>query len=363
MKPQALARLRLAAQHVEGSRAGATPVETVRSMLAMQAQDFAAAKWAIGLRTRGATNATFDAAIEAGSIVRSWPMRGTLHLTAIEDLPWMLALTTRRMLSSTAGRLKRLDLDTKDLERTRTVALMTLTGGKRLARNELLKTFERHGIATTGQRGPHVLWYLAQTGTLCFGPHAGKEPTFVLLDEQLARAKVRARHLEQDEALGEIARRYFRGHGPASMQDLTVWAKLSLGEARIGLAVARSELTALDVEGVTYWMAKDAAPPTSGDDRVHLLPAFDEYALGYRDRSAVLQAEHKTRIVPGGNGMFLPMVVVGGQIVGTWRRTVKRREIIVEATAFTRWTSKVVAGIAGAATTYGQFNDCPARLV
>lgn len=348
-----IAELRLAQQRLVGS-AFQRPVEAARWLLALQAQDFAGAKWSLGLRTPGSTDADVERALASGEIVRSWPMRGTLHFTAAEDLSWMLALTTPRLLAGAARRRANLELDERTLERAREVAIQLLNGGKKLTREELLSELGRAKISTEGQRGYHMLWHLSQSGTLCFGPPLKKQQTFVLLDEWVKHP----RRVEGDEALGELARRYFESHGPATLKDFTGWTKLTAGQVKLALAVARPALEELVLGGVSYWMARDAQPaaPAARKARpVLALPGFDEYLLGYQDRSAVLAEEHRQRIAPGANGIFLPTIVVQGQVLGTWRRTASSKGVRLEAVPFTTLSAAALKGFELAAGEYARF--------
>ena len=321
-----LTALRLAAQRIAAPSAQ-SPVEAVRHSLAMQAQDFPGAKWSVGLRTPGSVDADVETALADRTIVRSWPMRGTLHLVAAEDLGWMLGITTPRLIRGAALRRKQLGLEDADIERARAVALDRLAGGGILQRRDLLAAFEEGGLSTSDQRGYHLLWTLAQTGTLVFGPVEGKQHTFALLDDWVPSPRV----LDRDAALGEFALRYFTSHGPATVRDLAWWASLTLAEARTGLALVRDRLESLELEGVTYLLAPGLTPAPDG---VHLLPGFDENLLGYHDRSAPLAAEHGERIVPGRNGVFKPTIVVNGEVVGTWSRSLSKAGLRVELLAF-----------------------------
>jgi len=348
-----LAHLRLLSQRIISS-ATATPVVVARSMLAMQAQDLSAAKWAVGLRAAGITSGEVDAALSDGTLVRSWPMRGTLHITAAEDLPWILGLTSARTIASARKRHADLGLDGRVFERAGEVAQRHLTGGKALTREALLVEFQRAGIEPTGQRGYHILWRLAQDGTICCGPPHGKQQTFVLLDEWVKHP----RRYEREEALGELARRYFEGHGPATERDLAWWAKLTLNDVRIGLAVARGRLAAITVDGEKYLMSDAAEERLSGvavAKSVVLLPGFDEYLLGYADRRAVLDPAYSQRIVPGGNGVFAPMVVVNGRVAGTWRRGTGKDESSLTVEPFEPMSRGVATKLHRAVAEYGRF--------
>lgn len=303
-----LASLRLAALGISG--AAATPVDAVRDLLAMQAQDFAGALWSIGLRVPGSTAASVEAAHDSGAIVRSWPMRGTLHFVLAEDLGWMLSLTGQRMVRSAEGRRRSLGLESADFVLAEKLARAELEGHRHATRPELFAAFERGGLPTNGERGIHTLGQLAQTAVLV---QAGKD-RWALLEEWVKQP----RSLDPDEALREFALRYALGHGPVTARDFAWWSSLTLTDARRGLDAAGDELDTLQHDGDTYYLRPGLEPAPKA---THLLPGFDEFVLGYTDRTAQLPKEHWLDIVPGGNGVFNPTIVVDGQVVGTWKRT------------------------------------------
>ncbi len=320
--PREVALLRLVAQRVAGPPFP-DAAAAVRGLLAVQGQDLPGALTSVALRTADRSRAGVEAALDAGAVVRSWPMRGTLHLTAAEDLPWMLDLLGPRVLAGAAKRREVVGLTLADLERSRELAVAALTGGRRLGRRALLATLAEGGADVSGQRGYHTLWYLAQTGTLVLGPvdGGGGDQAFVLLDEWVPAPRRPGR----EEALGELALRYFTGHGPAAVADLARWAGTTVGDARAGLALARPSLATLDAGGTEVFLAPDTADRLAAcraeAEGLHLLPGFDEVVLGYADRTCTVPAQHADRIVPGGNGVFRPTVVTGGCAVGTWRWT------------------------------------------
>ena len=342
-----LGLLRLVAQRIAGP-AHPTATATVRALTAIQAQDYPGALDSVALRTVGRRRSDVEAVLDAGDVVRSWPMRGTLHLVAGDDLPWLLDLLGARVLAGAAGRRERLGLTEADTELARQVAVAELKGGRRLRRGALLTAFADGGVDVTGQRGYHLLWYLAQTATLCLGPTEAGQQHFVLLGEWVGSPPRK----ERAEALGELALRYFTGHGPASVKDLARWAGLTLGDARAGLALARTQLATLEVGGVEYFLGPGTADLLAAARRdargVFLLPGFDEFVLGYGDRSAVLDPAFADRIVPGGNGMFRPTVVCDGRIVGTWAWTGRGERRTVTATPFTEFPPAVAAALAQA---------------
>lgn len=330
-----------------------SPAEVVRWMLALQAQDFPGTKWSVGVRAHGSTDATIEAALASREIVRSWPMRGTLHLVAAEDLAWMLSIGRPRTATTVATRHASLGISDRDLGVVADTARETLTGGRISRRDDLLASFDAAGVPTTGQRGYHLLLHLALHGVLVFGPVDGKHQTFTLLDEWVSAP----RRLEGDEALAEFAGRYFRSHGPATDRDFAWWSNLTLGDARTGIALA--DLERREVDGITYHHAPGLEPAPEVE---HALPGFDEYLLGYQNRSAALDPRYRERIVPGGNGVFLPTLVVGGRVVGTWRRTERAARIDVEPLPFEALGVRARARLTRALERYAAFIGKPVEV-
>ncbi|WP_054941236.1 winged helix DNA-binding domain-containing protein [Paenibacillus ihuae] len=315
-----IAGLRLLNQYIISS-ANLEPGQVVRALGALQAQDYMQAAWAIGLRTPAAGLAGVEQAIAGRHLLLTWSLRGTLHFAPPEDVKWMIQLSAPRLLRQAGRRLAQLELDDKILGRCRKIIYQALKGGKCLTRLELLNLLEDQGISTAGQRGYHILWHSAYNGLICFGPIAGKQQTFVLLDEWVPLS----RELSYEESLAELALRYFTTRGPATVHDFAWWAGLTVTEARAGLEAVRAGLASEVIGGSEYWMPDIPSAAGRHPAGVHLLPGFDEYILGYKDRSAVLEPELAPRIVPGNNGMFLPVIVSEGQVVGTWKRTIKKK--------------------------------------
>ncbi|MGH3906920.1 MAG: winged helix DNA-binding domain-containing protein [Pseudonocardiaceae bacterium] len=335
-----IALLRLAAQRI-GGRGFATATDAVRWLTAVQAQDYPGAVTSIALRTESGSRQSVEAALNAGEVVRSWPMRGTLHFAPAEDLPWMLDLTTKRLLAGAASRRARLGLDMPTIEHARQLATDALAGGRRLRRAALLAIWDEAGLLTVKQRSYHFIWHLAQTGTLCYGPVRDGEQHLVLVDEWVPRPK----RPERDEALGEWALRYFSSHGPATVKDFAWWTKLVAADVKTGLAIARPQLERIEVDGVEYFLHPETPALLdscrSRAQGVFLLPGFDEYLLGYQDRGAALPAAFAQRVVPGNNGMFQSTVIADGEVIGTWKRTGRGAKQTVLATPFTSFSDTV----------------------
>ena len=336
-----------------------TPEEVVALLGAVQAQDYAAALWAIGLRA-GITEATVEQAIAARKIIRSWPMRGTLHFVAAADIHWILDLLAPRTIASRAGQMRDAELDTATISRCEKLFVRNLSGSRQLTRDAMMDLLEQNKISTGNQRGYHILWRLALEKLICFGPRAGKQHTFVLLDEWVPAS----RKLDREAALAEIARRYFSSHGPATVQDFTWWAGMKVTDARAALESVAVELEPVKIDGNEYWMPRKSSKKiqASAEDGF-LLPGFDEYFLGYTDRSAVLHPKHMEKLVPNKNGRFLSTIVLNGQTVGTWDRMIEKGKLAIELAPFTRLTKAQKERIAIAANRYSEFLGMPLQAL
>ncbi|SDL48479.1 Uncharacterized conserved protein YcaQ, contains winged helix DNA-binding domain [Arthrobacter sp. ok362] len=319
LSPGIMGRLRLAAQGLLGPGFETVP-EAARAMTAMQAQDLSAVLWAVGQRVPGARVDDVRGALDRAEVVRSWPMRGTLHVLAPEDLKWMLAITSDRLIRGMAGRHRELEIDARDVEASREAALELVQGGGSATRQQLFAAFEAAGQSTAGQRGIHLLGMLCQRAWLVLGPTAGSQQLIKAFDEWIPKS----RELDRAEGIAELLLRYMLSHGPATERDFAWWSNTPVTEVRTALALVKDQLVGLEFEGATYWLSpataallEDGVP---GQRTVLALPGFDEFLLGYTDRSLVLPPEHADKIVPGGNGVFKKTIVSGGQVIGTWAR-------------------------------------------
>jgi len=322
----------------------------VRWLGAVQAQDYLGSLWAIGLRMQNATQETVEQAIADRTIIRTWPMRGTLHFVAAADVRWMLSLLTARIVANSRWRLKQLELDDSVFARSRKTLLRALQGGKQLSRNAMYKALEAACITTAAGRGLHILWQLAQEGFICFGARQATHPTFALLDEWAPAAKAK----ERDAALAELAIRYFNSHGPATLQDFSWWSGLTMADARHALEMAKSHLVQEVVKGRTYWLSSSVRTAEDGQPTAHVLPAYDEYTVAYKDRSAVLDPLHAKRASTG-NGIFNPIIVINGHVVGTWKRTLEKQSVVITPNLFSSLTKAARHALVMAAGQYGAF--------
>ncbi len=353
MSRQRLARQRLACQRI-GSAKPAHPAEVVQQLGMVQAQDYLGALWAVGVRLPDAREADIEKALAERRMVRTWPARGTLHFVAAADVRWILHLLAPRTVTRTSGRARQLGLDDDTFARSGDVLTRTLRGGRQMPREELYHALEAAGISTEGQRGIHIVARLAQQGLVCFGARQGKQQTFTLLDEWLPPAK----SLPRDQALAELTRRYFTGHGPATLSDFVWWSGLTATDSRAGLEMARPYLAAEEIDGQTYWQPASAleasAAPLAEPPEACLLPAFDEYLVGYTDRSAVLDPRF-VKATNAGGGMLNPVIVIDGQVVGTWKRILKRETVVITPSWFRAPRKAQQAALLQAAKRYGAF--------
>ncbi|MBF4571535.1 AlkZ family DNA glycosylase [Herbiconiux sp. VKM Ac-1786] len=345
-----------------GERDRAARVAAVtRRMLATQAQDFGQGVWALGVRAPGSTRRDVTTALDDGSVVRSWPMRGTLHFIDPDDLRGFLSLTARRTVTGAAARHRGLGIDEQTVARARDVATGLLRGGGRASREQFTAALESAGLEPTGQRGMHLIWLLAHEGLICWGPMAegGTQQALVLLDEWAPATRDRS----PDEAHDELLLRYVRGHGPTTLKDFCHWSKLLVSDSSAALARIRDRLEEVELGGASYLVeagdiearAREAgtAPPQLA------LPGFDEFLLGYRSRQPALAAEFSARVVPGENGMFFPMLVSRGAIVGTWKRSITAKAVTVTTDPFEPLTAAEQKGFERALRRYAAFLELP----
>lgn len=308
-------RMRLAA-HGLVPPLGLGPGATVARAVALQGQDLPAALRATGLRA-GQDVDGVRAAFDRGELVRSWPMRGTLFVTTPDWLAGLLQLTGERTARQMARRRGELGLDDATVERAAGVAAERIADGP-VGRAEMLALWQAAGIETAGGPGYHLIVLLAVRGLWHWGP-------FVEGEQCLVATPARATEADPDRVLADVVAGYVRAHGPVTAEDAAWWLKLPLGQVRRALArcpgLAEVEVADSGSPHLVDQALLDGLgdlPATSGS--VLLLPAFDEYYLGYQRRDLVASAAMQQAVVPGGNGVFRPLVVVDGRVVGTWGR-------------------------------------------
>lgn len=328
------------------------PSELVTWLGAVQSQDYAGAKWALGLRLHGITDDVIEQAFTDGAILRTHVMRPTWHFVAPADIRWLLDLTAPRVNALSAYNYRELELDQALFTRSNAALIKALQGGKQLMREELRAVLQHAGIAADDlRRVGYIIMRAELDGIICSGARRGKQFTYALLDERAPHAKP----LERDTALAELAGRYFSSHGPATLKDFVWWSGLTTADARSGLEAIKAQLIHELRDGRTYWFSPATPLAPAPTPTAYLLPNYDEYTVGYSDRSAISDD------VNAKNMIFRHVIVINGRIVGTWTRSSKQR-IVIESHIFTPLTEAENRAIALAAQQYGAFLDLPVVL-
>lgn len=334
-----------------------TASDVVQWLGALQGQDYAAVKWAIGCRIPASTDQDIEAAFRQGHIIRTWAMRGTLFVIHPADYRWIVGLFGQRQIAGRKGRRTNLGLDDDTLHRAESIILNALAGGKRASRKELCAVLEAHAISTSGQRGIHILSHLSLLGMLYQADAPKNDTVFLRTDETLPPTP----DLSREEAIAELARRYFTSHGPATIHDFGWWSSLPMGEARKGLASIEHDLVKVEIDGVPYYCA-DVSPAPPPSPRADVLPAFDEYLLGYKDRELVLDPVHAEKVCPGNNGVFQPLLLIDGQIVGIWKRVTKANNVTVTLQPFEALPADHLIALQNSTRRYADFVGLPLKL-
>jgi hypothetical protein len=344
------------------TREARSPADVVTWMGAMQAQDLASGEWSFGVRCNGMTQAAIHQATVDREILRTWPMRGTVHFVPPADARWMLDVTGVRALTGAARRREHLGLTEPIVNRAAEVLYDALQGGRSLTRSECVQLLIDAGVHTASEHGYHLLWYASQIGVTCIGPQQGKDQTFVLLDDWVPNPNV----LSRDEALATLAVRYFRSHGPATDRDFVGWTGLTVTDAKRGIELGNDALTTIDTSSgsmVTSIASLDHTVATTRKDDLHLLPGFDEYLLGYKDRNAMISPDRMNQIIPGANGVFKPTIVANGRTIGIWKRTVKTRHVEIQAMPFEALTTRQNVAFTSAARAYADYLQLEPKFV
>jgi hypothetical protein len=327
------------------------PGDVVSWLAAVQSQDYAGAKWALGLRLQNTHDADVDRAFNTGTILRTHVLRPTWHFVTPADIRWLLALTAPRVQAANATMYRRLELDDAALKRSHKALTNALHGGRYLTREELRNALQKAGIAAdSGQRLAYIVMHAELDGLICSGPRRGKQFTYALLEERVPPVKA----LTRDEALAELTQRYFAGHGPATAQDFAKWSGLIIADARRGLDSVKDRLQHEVLAGDDYWFAPTMSPANWISPTAYLLSVYDEFLIGYADRSMIAAPEVIAKLFTMGAALTY-VVVIDGQIVGSWRRMLNKEAVNIEIHPFRKLTKAEQRAVATAAQRYGEF--------
>ena len=347
---------RLLNQQLLGTRLR-TAVEMVSWFGAMQAQDYAGARWAIGLRASVLTDADVAHAFDTGEILRTHVLRPTWHFVAPADIRWLLALTAPRVQAVNASYCRQFSLDTRVLTRARRILERALDSDACLTRTELGATLATHGIKVDGTALGLVVMHAELEGVICSGPRRDKQFTYALLDRRVAPTPAR----DPDDALGELTRRYFSSHGPATVRDFAWWSGLTQRACRRGIDVAGASISSEVVGDLEYWRTGTRRPPTrAAATTVHLVPNYDESLIAYQDRGLAvppIETREKRERDP-----FMHHVLLDGRIAGSWSRRVVGRATEIDVACYNRPTRALRDGVERAVQRLGTFLGVPTRL-
>lgn len=346
-----VAHRRLWTQRISGAPFE-TPADVVRWLGAMQSQDYAGGKWAVAQRAHAVDDAAMDRAFADGTILRTHLLRPTWHFVLPEDIRWLLALTAPRVHALNAYYYRQLGLDDAVFAKTNAALSRALRGGEQLTRKEVQAVLRGVGVEADGPRLGYALMRAELDAIVCSGALRGKQHTYALLDERAPDAKT----LSRDEALAELTLRYFTGHGPATVKDLTWWSSLTAADVRSGLDAAGARLQREVVDGRTYWFAPSSPGPRDPAPTARLLQGYDEYFVGYGESKDVVGVGG----VPPLTGIHV--IVLDSQVVGNWKRTLKNGAVTVEADLVVPLDTDQRGAVAVAVERYGRYLGAPTSV-
>jgi hypothetical protein len=330
----------------------------VAQLGAVQSQDYAGAKWALGQRLKNATDAAMDRAFNEGKILRTHVMRPTWHFVTPADIRWMLQLTGPRVHTVNGFIYRQQGLDRAVIRKSYRVLEKVLQGRKELTRSELGAALESAGILAKGIRLGYIMMSAELDGILCSGARKGKQFTYALLEERVPPVKA----WKREEALAELVRRYFATRGPASLQDFVWWSGLTMTDARNGMDMVGSHFESETINGQAYWFAGAKSQAKEKSPTAHLLPNYDEYFIGFKDRSAIGEVAKKAGIAADDPSFFAHIVILDGQVIGGWKRTIKKDAVSIKLMLITKLTDAESHAVTAAANRYGKFLGLPVEI-
>jgi hypothetical protein len=287
-------------------------------------------------------------------------MRPTWHFAAPADIRWLLKLTAPRVHAVNGFMYRSQGLDKATLKKGNAALEKALHGGKQLTRSELASVFQNAGLIgdDSGIRMGYFLMHAELEGLICSGARRGKQFTYALLEERVPEVKA----LTPDEALAELTRRYFATRGPATLQDFTWWSGLTMADAKKGIEMVKSQFVNEVWKDRSYWFANSASAGKMKSPTAHLLPNYDEYFIGFKDRSAIAEIAEKVGIKSDDPSLLAHIVILDGQIIGGWRRTIKKDAVLIGLKLFTTLTKAESQALHQAIEQYGKFLGLPSRV-
>lgn len=339
-----------------------TATELVAWLGAVQAQDYPAAKWALGLRGRGLGDADVEHAFNSGNILRTHVLRPTWHFVSPGDIRWMLSLTAPRVHALNAHYYRQAELDDKTIKKSCAIIERALAGGQHLTRVELAEHLSRAKITAEGLKLAYLMMHAELEGVICSGPRQDKHFTYALLDERAPKTTP----ITREEATARLVERYFSSHGPATIRDFTCWSGLLVRDARLGIELAGNALVEETIDGRLHWSAAATAAPAPAPAKrrsspVYLLPNYDEYLIAYKDRPAA-DSTRAANMEARSNGAFPHHLIIAGRLAGSWRRTVKANSVAIEVAPYKPLSKAHARAVEGETDCYGEFLNMPVEL-
>jgi hypothetical protein len=333
-------------------------VDAVSHLGAVQAQDFTAAKWALGLRIRNATDKEIERAFNDGKILRIHVLRPTWHFVLPEDVHWMLELTAPRVKSFLKNYNRKLGLDDALFARSNAMIIAALEGYNYLTRQELKSILADAGIETDVQRLAHIVAWAELDGLICSGPRRGKQFTYALLEERMKRSD----RPDREQSLAKLALRYFSSHGPAQLKDFAWWSGLAEKDAQSALDMVKSRLNQATVNTKTYWFPPHTEAGIPDRPTALLLFVYDEYTIAYHDRSDISEAQDIERMIAMGNALTA-VIVLNGRVEGTWTKALTKDSVGIRLDPFRELNNNEREAVEAQVERYGRFFAIPAVIV
>jgi len=352
-----IATIRLESQQIAGTTFK-TPKEIVRWMGAMQAQDFYMAKWAVGIRLPTSTDRIVQQAIDSHEILRTHLLRPTWHFVSADDIYWMLELSAPQVKALMKSGNKSLELTNSVFKKSNSIIERALEGNKHLTREELMTILQQAKINTDSIRSAYLMMQAELDKIVCSGITKDKKQTYTLLSERVKKSKT----LHKEEALAQLAQRYFTSHCPATVQDFRWWSGLPAADARQALELVKKNFISEIIGTQTYWLTNSFSSSKKEEASLYLLPAYDEFTISYKDRTASLQAEHHARSISI-NGIFKPTIVINGEVKGLWKRTFKGEKVSIETNFLKSPQKGLKKSIEKAAVSFGNFLEKKTEVI
>lgn len=318
-----------------------SPEETVRWFGVMQAQEYPAAKWAIGQRSRNGTDHTVENLYASGAILRTHLVRPTWHFVHRDDVRWVLEATRARVHQVNGTYYRKFGVDGEPYAKSLKLFGKALRGGNELSRRELAEVLKAAGLEASGLHLGYILMRAELDAVIISGTVGGKAPTYALFDDRVPASTTA-------DPLAELTRRYFTSRGPATLKDFVRWSSLTVAQAKQGLGRLGSEVDSLQTGGRTYYLTGGQSRRGSGKGRIDLVQGYDEYVMSYSESKDVLQLGD-----PGGIDLniYLHAVLLDGRAIGHW----KFRELAVEAALYRPLTKADKALMDAAVDRFGKY--------